>query len=120
MTAPGVFEITAAPGKYELRLPQRNDQPSQSSEVEISQDNQELDASAGQAVSTITAKVELIGEDRASAANGIRASQRAAPRRRLGAVEPSPRSHIRRPLFRETTKSSPGPRRAHIQLSPWW
>ena len=62
MTAPGVVEITAAPGKYELRLPQQNNQPNQSSEVEISQDNQELDASAGQAVSTITAKVELMGE----------------------------------------------------------
>ncbi len=62
MTAPSVFEITAAPGKYELRLPQRNGEPVRSSEVEISQDNQELDASAGQAVSTITAKVELIGE----------------------------------------------------------
>lgn len=62
MPAPGVVEITAAPGKYELRLPQRNNQPRQSSEVEISQDNQELDASAGQAVSTITAKVELTGE----------------------------------------------------------
>jgi len=62
MTAPGVVEITAAPGKYELRLPQQNNQPGQSSEVEISQDNQELDASAGQAVSTITAKVEVMGE----------------------------------------------------------
>jgi len=62
MTAPGVVEITAAPGKYELRLPQHDGEPIQSSEVEISQDNQELDASAGQAVSTITAKVELMGE----------------------------------------------------------
>jgi hypothetical protein len=62
MTAPGVVEITAAPGKYELRLSQQNNQPSQSSEVEISQDNQELDGSAGQAVSTIAAKVEVIGE----------------------------------------------------------
>jgi len=62
MTAPGVVEITAAPGKYELRLSQQNNQPSQSSEVEISQDNQELDGSAGQAVSTIAAKVEVMGE----------------------------------------------------------
>ena len=50
------------PGRYDLRMPQRNNQPSQRSEVEISQDNQELDASAGQAVSNISAKVELIGE----------------------------------------------------------
>jgi hypothetical protein len=62
MTAPGVFEITATPGKYELRMQQRNGGPSRSSEVEISQDNQELDASAGQAGSSISAKVELIGE----------------------------------------------------------
>jgi len=62
MPAPGVVEITAAPGKYELRLPQGNNEPSRTSEVEISQDNQELDASAGQAVSNISAKVELIGE----------------------------------------------------------
>ncbi len=62
MPAPGVVEITAAPGKYELRLPQQNNEPTRSSEVEISQDNQELDTSAGQPVSTISAKVELIGE----------------------------------------------------------
>ena len=62
MTAPGVVEITAAPGKYELRLPQHDGEPSQSSEVEISQDNQELDSSGAQSVSTITAKVEVVGE----------------------------------------------------------
>jgi len=62
MAAPSVFEITAAPGKYELRLPRQDGEPSQSSEVEISQDNEELDASTGQAASTITAKVEVIGE----------------------------------------------------------
>lgn len=61
MTAPWVFEVIAAPGKYELRLPRRNNQYGQISEVEISRDNQELDASAGEAVSSITAKVELIG-----------------------------------------------------------
>ena len=62
MPAPGVVEITAAPGKYELRLPQRNNEPSRSSQVEISQDNQELDTSAGQASSNISAQIELIGE----------------------------------------------------------
>jgi hypothetical protein len=59
MTGPGVFEITAPPGKYELRMQQRNGEPSRSSEVEISQDNQEIDASAGQAGSSISAKVGL-------------------------------------------------------------
>ena len=52
MTAPGVFEITATPGKYELRLQQRNGQPSRSTEVEISENNQELDASVGEARAT--------------------------------------------------------------------
>jgi hypothetical protein len=62
MTSPGIFEITAAPGKYELRFRQSNLGPSQATEVDISQDNQELDVSGGQAVSNVTAKVELIGE----------------------------------------------------------
>jgi hypothetical protein len=62
MTATGVVEITAVPGKYELRMPPRNNEPGQSSEVEITQDNQELDVSAGQAESNISAKIEVIGE----------------------------------------------------------
>ena len=62
MPAPGVVEITAAPGKYELRMPPRNNEPGQSSEVEITQDNQELDTSTAQAVSSISAKIEVIGE----------------------------------------------------------
>ncbi len=62
MPAPGVVEITAAPGKYELRMPPQNNEPGKSSEVEITQDNQELDTSAGQSVSSISAKVEVIGE----------------------------------------------------------
>jgi len=61
MRAPGVFEITTAPGKYEMRLPQGNNEP-RISEVEISQDNQELDASSGQTLSNISAEVDLIGE----------------------------------------------------------
>jgi hypothetical protein len=62
MPAPGVVEITAAPGKYELRMPPQNKEPGKNSEFEITQDNQELDTSAGQAVSNISAKVEVIGE----------------------------------------------------------
>lgn len=62
MPAPGVVEITAAPGKYELRMPPRNNEPGQSSEVEITQDNQELDTSAGQVLSSISAKIQVIGE----------------------------------------------------------
>jgi hypothetical protein len=62
MTAAGVFEITAAPGKYEMRIPQSSLGTSQTVEVDISQDNQELDASTALAVSSISAKVEVIGE----------------------------------------------------------
>ncbi len=57
----GVVEIAVAPGKYELRTPQGNNEASRSSEVEITEDNQELDVSSGQALSKISAKVELIG-----------------------------------------------------------
>jgi hypothetical protein len=63
--ARGVFEVAVAPGKYELRTPQGNNEGSRSSEVEISQDNQELNVSSGQALSNISAKVELIGGEAA-------------------------------------------------------
>jgi len=43
-------------------MPPRNNEPGQSSEVEITQDNQELDTSTAQAVSSISAKIEVIGE----------------------------------------------------------
>jgi hypothetical protein len=61
MASPGVLEMTVAPGKYEVRFPQRNG-PSQFAEIDISQDNQEVDLSSGQAVSNVNAKIELIGE----------------------------------------------------------
>jgi hypothetical protein len=57
MTAPGVFEISAAPGKYSVRL--TSPQGTQISEVDLSQDHQELDASAGEGLSNITASVHL-------------------------------------------------------------
>ena len=60
--APGVFEFIASPGKYELRYPGGSNGPGQNSEVEISQDNQELDLSSGQAVGRVSTKVEILGE----------------------------------------------------------
>jgi Carboxypeptidase regulatory-like domain len=66
MTAPGVFEITAAPGKYNLDLPRGKPGSSginvETTVIDITQDNQEVDVSAGQPVSNISAKVEIVGE----------------------------------------------------------
>jgi hypothetical protein len=62
MPSPGIFEIVLAPGKYEMRLPPHNNEPSHVSEVEINQENQELDTSSGQAASNISGKVEPVGE----------------------------------------------------------
>jgi hypothetical protein len=63
MVSPGVFEITTAPGKYTVRLAGTS-QSSQITEVEISQDHQDLDTSSGDSLSSITASVHVLGEDR--------------------------------------------------------
>jgi hypothetical protein len=60
--SPGVFEMATAPGKYAFRLLGPN-QSSRISEVEISQDHQEVDTSSGQALSNINASVHVLGED---------------------------------------------------------
>jgi len=59
MTSTGVFEITTAPGKYTVHV--SGPQVAQISEVDISQDHQELDNSSGEAMSNITASVHLLG-----------------------------------------------------------
>jgi hypothetical protein len=61
-SAPGVVEFSVAPGKYELMVPQNGGAPFLTSEVEISEDNQKLDTSSAQAVSSVVAKVERLGE----------------------------------------------------------
>jgi hypothetical protein len=61
-SAPGVVEFSVAPGKYELMVPQNGGAPFRTSEVEISEDNQTLDTSSAQAVSSVVAKVERLGE----------------------------------------------------------
>ncbi len=60
--SPGVYEIATAPGKYAVRLsgPTEN---SRISEVDISQDRQEVDASSGEALSNVNATVHILGED---------------------------------------------------------
>jgi hypothetical protein len=62
MPSPGVFEITLAPGKYEMRLRPHNNEPSHVSEIDINEENQEVDISSGQAASNISGKVEPVGE----------------------------------------------------------
>jgi len=57
MTSPGIFEISAAPGKYSVRL--SGPQGTQISEVDLSQDHQELDPSTGETMGDVTATVHL-------------------------------------------------------------
>ena len=110
MTAPGVVEITAAPGKYELRLPQheRSAQPEQRGRDQPGQSGTRRLRRTGRQHHHREGRSDWRGC--ASAANGIRASQRSATRRRLGADEPSPRSHIRRPCSGKLR----GPRRGRV------
>lgn len=58
----GVFEIATAPGKYAVR-PSSPGQTSRISEVNISQDGQEVDASSGEALSNIVGTVHILGEE---------------------------------------------------------
>ncbi len=58
----GVFEIATAPGKYAVRLASPT-QASRISEVDISQDGQEVDMSSGDALSNIVGTVHIVGEE---------------------------------------------------------
>jgi hypothetical protein len=58
----GVIEMTAAPGKYTLLLANPN-QSSRLSELDITQDHQEVDASNGEVTSNIIATLRVLGED---------------------------------------------------------
>jgi hypothetical protein len=59
---PGLLEFSVAPGKYELMVPQNGGASFRASEVEITEDNQKLDTSSAQAVSSVVAKVGRPGE----------------------------------------------------------
>jgi hypothetical protein len=61
MVSPGVFEITTAPGKYNVRMAGPG-MSRQMMEVDINQDRQELTPSSGEALSSINASVHLLGE----------------------------------------------------------
>src|SRR5215475_10367483 len=61
MISPGVFELVAAPGKYAVRLtgPTQN---RNLADLDLTQDRQEVDASAGEASSKVRAWVRVLGE----------------------------------------------------------
>ena len=61
ITSAGVFEITTAPGKYNVRLSGQRT-ASQVMEVDINQDHQELSVSSGEALSRVSASVHVLGE----------------------------------------------------------
>jgi len=61
VTSDGVFEIATAPGKYSVRLAGQRT-ASQVMEVDINQDHQELSASSGEALSSVSASVHVLGE----------------------------------------------------------
>ena len=60
--SPGVFEIATAPGKYAVRLSGPTE-TSRISEVDLSQDRQEVDTSSGEALSNIVGTVHIVGEE---------------------------------------------------------
>ncbi len=60
--APGVYELTIAPGKYTMRVwgPAQNNRVS---DIDITQDHQEVETSNGEALSNISASVHILGEE---------------------------------------------------------
>ena len=64
MTSPGTFELTGiTPGRYTVRaVGSRNGQMPEPTEVDLSSNTSELDMSSGNPVSTVTAKVQVVGE----------------------------------------------------------
>jgi hypothetical protein len=62
MVSPGVFDITTAPGKYNVLLSGPG-MGSKMTEVDINQDRQELTSSSGEALSSVTGSVHLLGAE---------------------------------------------------------
>ena len=65
MVSPGVYEITGIPaGRYTVRIPgSANGQVQEQSEVDLTNDSQELDASSGESSCSVKATVRLLGGD---------------------------------------------------------
>jgi hypothetical protein len=60
--SPGVYELTTAPGKYTMHL-WGSGQNNRVSDIEITQDRQEVEISSGEALSNISASVHILGEE---------------------------------------------------------
>jgi len=61
-TAPGVYEIIAAPGKYDVQILSNNGSPTQTLSVDLDENTHDLDLSSAQAQSTIHATVQALNE----------------------------------------------------------
>lgn len=61
-TTPGVYEIIAAPGKYDVQILSNNGSPTQTLSVDLDENTHDLDLSAAQAQSTIHATVQALNE----------------------------------------------------------
>jgi hypothetical protein len=60
--SPGVYELTTAPGRYTMRL-WGAAQNNRVSDIDITQDHQEVETSRGEALSNISASVHILGEE---------------------------------------------------------
>jgi hypothetical protein len=61
LVAPGISELVAPPGKYEVRVYGAG-QNGRVVEADLTEDRQEIDSTSGEAVSTVKASVRVLGE----------------------------------------------------------
>jgi Carboxypeptidase regulatory-like domain len=61
MVSPGVYEILTAPGRFRAQLPATKNSPARTTDVDLGQDNQELDVSAGEPTASFIATCEING-----------------------------------------------------------
>lgn len=59
MVSPGVYEIVTAPGRFRVSLPGTQNSPARTADLDLAQDNQELDASSGEALASLTVTAEI-------------------------------------------------------------
>jgi hypothetical protein len=82
--SPGAVEVTTAPGKYTVRL-FGSDQSERTSEIDLTQDHQEIQTSQSESTSTIEASVRVA--DQAKISKGLFLVLRSANRRDGGYFE---------------------------------
>lgn len=63
MVEPGTLEVVTAPGKYTVRIPTGGG-GMQTSEIDITQDGQEIAAGSGEQLGSVTAAVKIAGVER--------------------------------------------------------